>query len=159
MDFSGRYFIDGIDLWNFKTIVSRGSEDFLRYPARKQSMEHNWPNQNGVEVDLTKVYFDARDITLECAIICQSEADFWTSYKGLLALMAQPGKRRIEIAEFSGQQFFVHYKDCAVYSRFTRIKDSNLIANKFNITLTENEPSIDNTVVYIVDEQGRFLVT
>lgn len=159
MDLSGHYFIDGIDLWNFKIFVASGSEDFLRYPAKKDSITHDWPDQNGIDVDLFKNFLKEREITLQCAIVTTTEAEFWDNYYGFLKLMTKPGRRRIEITEFSNQQFFVYYKDCAVFERFTRIKQTNLVACKFSLLLVENEPSVQNGKVFLIDEQGRFIVT
>ena len=156
---SGRHFIDGVDLWtNYGMIVESGSDDFLKFPARKDSITHDWQDANGQDVDLSRVFFEDRDITLQMAIIVQDKATFWANWKAFMAMWAQPGTRRLTIAEFE-QSFFVFYKSCSAFTRFTRILEVDKIACKFTIVVNEPAPTFDNTDVFIVDEDGRFLVT
>ena len=58
VDLSGYWFLDGIDVWkNFAIAIEKGTSDTLRYPAFKPPISHDWPDQNGIDVDLTKKFF------------------------------------------------------------------------------------------------------
>lgn len=162
MDLSGRYSIDGKDLWTvYNMFVESGSDSFLKYPSRKESITHDWRDSDGLDVDLSRVFFNARDLILNVAIVTDTKEKFWQSYKAFLVHMKQPNLRRIEVAEFDNQSFFVYYKETSNFSRFTRIqiKEGELIGCKFTIVFTETNPTLDNENVFIVDEEGRFIIT
>jgi hypothetical protein len=164
---TGLHWIDGKDLWTvFGIFVESGSDDFLKVPPRKPSIEHDWMDTDGKDVDLSRIFFQDRDITLKCALVATNEADFWAKRAAFIAELRQPGTKRFEVNEFENQSFFVYYKEMTGLTRFTRIRDLDgvtpLVACKFTIVLTENLPadaSIGNSNVYIVDEDGRFLIT
>ncbi len=81
INLSGYYFIDGVDVWaNYALVIQKGSADFLRYPAKKESITHDWPDRNGLDVDLSKIYFKEKTGTLECMIITYTEAEFWLKH-------------------------------------------------------------------------------
>lgn len=153
-----RYFLDGADLWlYYKVGIESGSDDFLKMPKRKDSIMHNWQDENGIDVDLSRVFLEPKEIELKCHIIADSEADFWDNYNRLLTKLTQPGVRRLTIAEF-GRDFYVYYKECNIYTRFTRLLQSQKVACKFNLKITEKNPAM-TTQTFIVDEENRFLIT
>jgi len=156
-----KYFIDGIDILTvFGVSVEGGSDDFLKYPAKKDSITHDWQDANGLDVDLTKIFFNARPISLKCSILVSSEEEFWNRYQSFLAQLAKPGYRRIQITQFGEKSFYCFYKECTSFTRHTRLKENpGQIACKFTLNLLEGEPNIDYNNVFIVDEQGRFLIT
>ncbi len=156
-----KYFIDGIDIQTvFGIRVESGSDDLLKYPAKKDSITHDWQDANGVDVDLTKLFFKERTISLRCNILVEAEEEFWNKYQSFLAQMAKPGYRRLQLSEFGEKSFYVYYKECTSFERKTNIKNNpGKIACKFTLNMVEGEPNIDNNNVFIVDEQGRFIVT
>lgn len=159
---AGLYYIDGMDLWTvFGMFVEKGTDDFLKFAARKESISHDWINENGIDVDDSRVFLKDRDITLHVAFIVDGPEQFWTKYNAFLAQMMLPGKRRIEPKGLGDVQYFCHYKESGSAVRFTKyLPDAAKIAVKFTITFTEVNPADNITqVVFIVDEDGRFLVT
>ncbi len=57
-DPSNRYYIDGIDLWTtFRIGVEKGSDDFLKIPQRKESTTHDWQDEDGIDIDLTRNFY------------------------------------------------------------------------------------------------------
>ena len=162
MDYSGYYQIDGADIWNaFNLVVESGSDDFLKFAQKKESITHDWKDTNGIDVDLSNPLLNAREIQLRCAIIAASTAEFWTKYNSLISAMMQPGTRRIQVLEFGERSFFCHYKECISFDRFTRVKEgvATKVACKFTIVFRELNPQLDASDVFIVDEDGRFLIT
>lgn len=155
---TNRYYLDGADLWlYYKVGVESGSDDLLKMPKRKESITHNWLDENGIDVDLSRVFVEAKDIELKCHIIADSEADFWENYNRLQTTLKKPGLRRLTITEF-GRDFFVYYKECNIYTRFTRIKSVNKVACKFSLKLTETVPQLTEQT-FIVDESTQFIIT
>lgn len=161
-NWSGRYFIDGKDIWTaYGMIVESGSDGFLQYPAAKPGITHDWEDQNGVDTDLSKRFLGPRPISLRCGIIASDADDFWAKHNQLLSDLMQPGERRMEVAEFGERSFFVFYNEVNAFSRLTRLLDGNVpkIACKFTLVFTEQKPTLDNSNVFLIEETGRFLIT
>ncbi len=155
---ANRYYLDGADMWlTYGLGVESGSDDFLKLPKRKESITRNWLDENGIDVDTSRVFLEAKEIELQCHIIAANEADFWQKYNRLLAVLSLPGQRRMTVAEF-GQDFFLIYQSCSVYKRFTRLKQASVVACKLTLKFLEMFP-VNNPQLYIVDEENRFIVT
>lgn len=153
-----RYYLDGADMWLYYSLgVESGSDDFLKMPKRKESITHDWLDENGIDIDTSRVFLEAKEIELKCHILAANEADFWEKYNRLLTAFSKPGVRRLTIVEF-GRDFYVIYKECNIYTRFTRLLQSKLVACKFGIKLLEQTPALTEQT-FIVDELNRFIVT
>lgn len=157
-----QYYIDGADLYLvYGIFISAGSDDLLKIPKRKESITHDWLDENGVDVDLSRVFLESRDITLECNFLANSKDDFWYKYNSFIATLTKPGLRRLELSEF-GKSYYVYYKECSSWKRFARINsgpEKGRIACKFTITFTEKNPTIDASNVYIITDDNRFMIT
>jgi hypothetical protein len=157
----GKYYIDGIDLWKaFGIFLESGTDDFLKFPAKKDGISHDWEDANGVDYDLSRVFFKDRTISLNAAIVADSKDAFWQQYNSFLAQIAQPGTHRLTIDELDNS-FYIFYKECTSFTRFTRIKTptGDKVGCKFIINVVEPAPAINNEDVYIVDDEGRYLIT
>lgn len=154
------YLIDGIDLWTFFgiTIEKGGLDDFLKIPKRKESTTHNWQDENGLDVDLSRTFLEAKDIVLKCFIIADNEVQFWDNYNRFLALLIKPGTRRFTVNVF-GLDYYVYYKDCTIYQKLTAFKQTGKLICKFNLTIVEKVPGFQNIPTYVVEESGKFIIT
>lgn len=155
-----RFFIDGMDFWGtFGVVVEGGSDGFLRYPSRKDSITRDWSDANGIDVDLSRVFVTSRNISLDCGIIADDEADFWAKYNAFLNQWLKPGLHRIQVAEYGLRSFYCHYSDTSNFSRVTRIQGTDKVGCKFTLNIVETEPQLDNNDTFIIDEEGRYLIT
>jgi hypothetical protein len=156
---TGQYYIDAIDLYNtYGVTIKAGSNDLLRFPKRKDSISHNWPDQNGIDIDLKRVFFEPREVVLECVMYTNGEQDFTNKYMAFLSHLARPGTRRIEISEV-GKSFHVYYKDCTNFVRHTRIKTVTKVVCEFSLVLVEVSPEIDASNVYLITDDNLFLIS
>lgn len=154
---AGKYLIDSIDFWvAYNMFVSDGVDNFLRYAKRKDSITHDWMDSNGIDVDLSRVFFQSREIPLEICFIAKKE-DFLPKYTLFIAQWAKPWTHRLEITSL-GQSFFVYYKECTAFTKYTKI-ENDLVMCKFTITVVEPEPNIDTSHTYIIDDIGRYIIT
>jgi hypothetical protein len=157
-DFKISYEIDGLALYPaFGVGVESGSDDLLKFPKRKDSTSHDWLDENGIDVDLTRVFLESREATFDMWLMADNEDDFWTKYNNFCAYMVKPGLRRLTIAEL-GKDYFVYYKEMKTLSRLTRIKETNKVAIKFTITFEEPDPTTSTEQVFIVDGEGSFII-
>lgn len=156
---SGRHYIDGKDLWDtWGIFVESGSNDFLKFPARKDSTTHDWMDSDGIDVDLSLPFFEDKKISLKCAMIATSEAEFWRNYDAFVGEWAKSGTRDLSVKEFD-RTFQVYYTDTTNFERFTPIKNMGKIATRFTLNLVEPVPDVSEGDAYIVDETDRFLTT
>lgn len=158
---AGVFYIDGMDLWTvFGMVVEDGTDDFLKYAAKKESITHDWSDSHGIDVDLTQVFLKEREISLRICFIAENEVDFGIKYNAFIAQMILAGPRRLEPKGIGDKQFFCYYKECTNFTRYTKpIPGSSFVGVKFTVTFVDVNETFDPTVVFIVDEDGRYLVT
>jgi hypothetical protein len=167
VDISGYSFIDGIDLWTaFGIFVEEGSADFLRWAPKKETIVHDWMDSNGIEVDTSRFFLKERRGGLNCGMIANSEATFWQNHRSFIATLMQPGLRRLNFRSHGDNAYYVHYIECSNYIQVKPLlgKDEsiygpNRVAGRFTLIIEEPNPQIDPSMVYLVDEEGRFIVT
>jgi hypothetical protein len=160
---SGYWYLDGMDVWtNFAIGIKEGTAGFLQHPERKESITHNWPDQNGLDIDLSKIFFKERDIILQCWLFTETETEFWTKRNAFIQQLSKPGLRRFTVTAHGGRSYYVVYKSCSAYrqipSKTLRNVPDNMIVHEFNITLTEPSPQIDATDIFIAADAGEFLI-
>lgn len=90
------YKLDGIDLKTYGVYLS-ASEGLLSKPKPKTSLSVNWETYHGEVVDLSKRYYESRDIQLNCFIKASTQSDFITKCNAFLALFDQAGTRRLSV--------------------------------------------------------------
>jgi hypothetical protein len=154
-----RFYIDGYDLYIYFGIgVESGSSDLLKFPDRKDSVTHDWIDENGIDIDLSRVFLASREATLNMWLLADDENDFWTKYNLFLSYLTKPGLRRLTISEFN-RDYDVFYKKMVTLSRLTRIKDVNKVALKFSVTFIEQDPTTNAEPTFLVDDFSRFLIS
>ena len=166
-DVSGYAWIDGIDLWTaFGLFIEKGSADFLRHPPKKDSITHDWMDSHGIDVDLSRYFFKERQGALNMGMIADSEEQFWEKHQSFIATLTQPGTRRLTLKAHGERSYFVFYKECNNWTQVKPLKGvdeqifgPNKVGAKFSLVVIEPNPQIDASLVYLVDEEGRFIVT
>ena len=63
----GAFYIDGEDMYlRFGAVfISGGYDDILTFPALKDPDKNDWPEEDGVEVDLSDPKLSSKEITLD----------------------------------------------------------------------------------------------
>lgn len=157
------WFIDGVDLWTtFSMILEDGSADFLRYAPKKPSLEHDWADANGIDVDLSRIFLAKREGVLRLAILVNSEEEFWAKHDGFIVMMTQPGLRRFELTSHGNRSYYIYYQETSNYDPVKSLKGSSTaykIAYRFSIVVVEPEPRINASNIFIITDDGRFLIT
>lgn len=159
LDFSGHYYMDGIDLWNYGVVVEKGSDDFLKYAPAKEVISHDWTDRNGTEVDTSNPLLQSRQIALQCQLYANSASDFQQKYDALIKHLLKPNLRRLQITELGSKTYYCRYKETTSFTRYTRLQGSSKIWVRFILVLQEPEPQLNSSLTFLVDEQGRYIVT
>ncbi|MEO7212661.1 hypothetical protein [Mucilaginibacter sp.] len=150
------YTLNGYDLKEmFGLVISNGSDTFLAYPKRKDSLQNNWPEQDGIDKDLTDPHFEARDFKLSCALIAEGREDFKTRYDALFTLLSGQGSKELYIADID-RAYHVYYKEQVNLTKLTQLNRESC-GVKFDLVFAETNPFDNIPAVYLVDDQDRFL--
>lgn len=61
----GSVLINGVDIADFGVFILRGGDnDFLTFPERRAPIQNNWYEYDGLDVDLSEVYFKERTLSV-----------------------------------------------------------------------------------------------
>ena len=92
----GAFYIDGIDIYARYGVViaSGGYNDLLAFPALKEPEANDWPEEDGVEVDLSAPVLEAKEIVIPFASDQPDAGDF-------IYMISQPGYHTLRITELA----------------------------------------------------------
>jgi hypothetical protein len=98
---TGSCIIDEIDVSTLGIFIERGgSDDFLSFPNRREPDQVDWPDEDGLDVDLTDCYFEAKQVKVNYAIVADNETTFKNNLNSFETLHFAPGYRQIYVKEF-----------------------------------------------------------
>jgi len=140
----GSILIDGRDGWQeFGIIVLRdGWNDWLTFPEMKPPFSYSWEDEDGVEVDLSRVFVKEKSVSLKILFVANSGSEFWKNYGALQDALLAPGIRTVFINEI-GRLFEVYYSKSSKISKFTRLKNVNKIAVGMTLEFVMPNPVIE----------------
>lgn len=148
--------LNGNDLYStYGLTITNVVPALLALPDRKASVSHDFPEENGISIDLTNPAFSARTFTFNCILQADTVGDLKNRYQGLFTLLKIAGT----------YQFYNSFLDMTVYLFYQ--KQSNLtsvnrtasgFAIKFDLQFGETDPDANLPDVYLVDDQNRFIV-
>lgn len=125
-------------LSEFGLIIQTGTAELLAFPERKATIENNWAEENGTEYDLASPKFKDKEVTLQCAILANNDAQFWLSYNAFFNELKKTGWQNLFIFDHS-KTYEVFYKKCGTPKKVTkRLKNVQKVLVKFPITLQVN---------------------
>lgn len=131
---TGEVTIDTIDIWTtYGTFLLHGSYDgLMRPPKRKVSLSNNWPEQNGIEIDLTVPKYESKEAELSFILSASSEAEWWTRYNAFFTLLKLSGERSLFVKELN-KTFLVYYIEVTSYEQITTIKSVSKVVSRFTV--------------------------
>ncbi|MDR3059808.1 MAG: hypothetical protein LBU84_16925 [Prevotella sp.] len=107
--------IDDIDIGALGMFILRGGDyDFLSFPERKTPAQNNWHELNGLDVDLTEVYFKEKKVTVRFYIAAASGFEFDYNLNTFYRLISSPGYKQLYSREL-GKTFSLRFVSCPDY--------------------------------------------
>lgn len=90
---TGFCYIDGVDIYaQYGVIIAEnGYNDFLTFSAMVEPDKNDWPELDGIEVDLSAPTFQPREITVPFAVVSG------TNWKGFYTMLTASGYRSVNI--------------------------------------------------------------
>ncbi|WP_165043721.1 hypothetical protein [Dysgonomonas sp. ZJ709] len=113
---TGSVTIDGVDISTFGMFILKGGDyDFLPFPDRKEPEQNNWHDYNGVDVDLSEIYFKEKRVIVRFYIANDTTQDFLSNLNAFYTLISKPGYRQLYSRDFD-KTFSLRYVSCPDYS-------------------------------------------
>lgn len=98
----GSSIINGVDLALYGTFIERGgSDDFLSFPDRREPDQNDWAEHDGLEVDLTDCYFNAKKVRVNYVITAQDSTTFQQYLNSIATLHQSPGLKQVNVREYN----------------------------------------------------------
>lgn len=113
---AGECIIDGTDIATLGMFIERdGSNDLLVFPSRRTPDTNDWFEEDGLEVDLSGVTFDAKKVVINYVMLADNYPQFKQRLNAFDALHNKPASRSIYIREYATTftlrfQSFVNYE-------------------------------------------------
>ena len=140
---AGEITIDTLDIWtNFGAFILAESYNGLMQPAkRKASLSNNWPEESGLEIDLSVPKYEAKDVDVVFILSAASESSWWTRYTAFFALLKSAGERSLYLKELN-KTFMVYYKEVTGWEQLTKIKNVPKVAGRFTVKFGIANPAV-----------------
>lgn len=133
----GKYFVDNIDIYTqFGVVIKTGGyNDLLTFPALKEPAKNDWPEEDGIEVDLESPILQPKTVSIPFMTTSQTKAanDF-------ISFISKPGYRTLRIADLNRE--WTLRMDSQGENKF----DSQL--TEFSLQFTDDIPSQSRKDVY-----------
>lgn len=111
----GGCIIDGIDIAELGMFIMKDEDyDFLSFAERKEPSQNNWYEYNGVDIDLSEIYFREKRLVVLFYIAADSASEFISNLNTFYTLISKPGYRAIYLRDFD-KTFSLRYVSCTDY--------------------------------------------
>lgn len=151
------YILNGVDLEaTFGVVIKNVVNALMALPDRKPSLSHDFPDENGLDVDLSNPTFVARDFTFNCVLTADTVENLKNQYFAFFTLLKQQGSYQL-YNDFLDMTIDIYYQKQANLSGIQAITN-NGYAVTFDLNFSETDSDLNIPIIYLVDEQNRFLV-
>lgn len=111
----GSVIINDIDIADLGVFILRGGDyDFLTFPERREPTQNNWYEHNGLDVDLSEVYFKERTVSILFNISAQRAQDYEYNLNAFYRLITD-SYISLYSREFA-RTFSLRYLSCTEYN-------------------------------------------
>lgn len=107
--------IDGTDIATLGMFIVKGGDyDFLSFPERKDPLINDWFEEDGLDVDLSEVFFEAKKVSVKYYLSATDATLFNQRLNAFEMLHYQTGYRQIYVREFD-RTFSLRFKEISDY--------------------------------------------
>ncbi len=152
---TSRYALDGIYLNEYGIVVENGRSEIEKMPSLKTNLERNITIIDGIQYDVDMTTFQSKDVKLECCFLCDTLDRLWNNYIAFFSNLIKDGERKLYV-DYKGESFTCFYKQS---DNFRYIRNSQIKAVKFELTLTFTQFRVNETEYLLAAEDGTLLIT
>lgn len=135
----GSVIINGVDISTFGMFILRGGDyDFLPFPERKPPYAVNWFEYNGLDVDLTEIYFKERSVNVDFYISSHTARDYEYNLNNFYRLITR-GYIELYSREFE-RTFQLRYIDCPAFTHKGGLYKAGDKSGKLTVEFSMDDP-------------------
>ena len=132
------YQLDGIRFDEYGIVVEQGRAEVYKMPALKENLSRNINGKDSVIYDADFVCFQSKDVTLKCALYCDTIERFWSNYMAFFSDLINP-KERLLTVDYANDTYPCFYKNMT-NPIFYRGEGYVLLKFELVLTFTQFEP-------------------
>jgi hypothetical protein len=149
------YELDGRDLSEYGVCVLRGNyAEIHKSPAVKTALLQNMKSRAGAVYDGEAVFFQTKEVRLECLMRAATLTEFWRNHDALLYDLSRPDERILYV-DSTGSEYPCYYKSCSV-SGFV---PNGKIWFQFSLVLVFTSFRVDGDEFLLTAEDGALVIT
>lgn len=154
----GSVIINGVDIATFGMFILRGGDyDILTMPERKQPKQNNWYEYNGLDVDLSEVFFGARTLRIGFYIAATNARDYEYNLNEFYKLIA-PGYITMYSREFD-RTFVYRYLSVTEYNHKGGLYKAGDKRGSFTVEFSMDDPLQLFTDTTLLQPRSTYLHT
>jgi hypothetical protein len=137
---TGSCIIDGKDIAAYGMFILRGGDcDLLPFPDRTEPVQNDWHEEDGVDVDLSEIYFKEKNLTVRFHIIADTAVEFESNLDRFYWMISEPEPRKMYIREFD-REFTLRYISCPGYAHSGGLYKDGRKSATINVNFTMDDP-------------------
>jgi hypothetical protein len=152
----GSCIIDGIDIADFGMFILKGGDyDFLSFPERKEPEQNNWHEYDGIDADLSEIYFKEKKVVVRFYIKADSGDEYLFRLNSFYALLSAPGYRNLYSREFD-KTFNLRYLSCSVQNHKGGLYKGGKKSGELTVEFSMDAPlQIFSNLTNLIPRKGR----
>ena len=140
---------------DYGVYVLQGSDaEILKSPAAKKNLLQNIKSQIGAIYDGEFVFFQTKEVKLNCLLRAYTLTEFWRNYNALLYDLSRPGERLLYM-DSTGDEYPCFYKGCTV-SKFSPV---GKIWFQFTLALVFTSYRVEGEDSILASEDDKLIIT
>lgn len=152
-----KYYINGYDLQaTFGVLITNGTNAFMQLPERKPSVQNDFQNQNGIDIDLFEPKFAARTFVFNCVITAPTIEAFKSQYFGLFQLLKQQDEYTV-FNDWLNMMIYLYFEKQTNISNMYSTPGGGF-GMMFSLQFGETDPFGNLPIVELVDDLYNILV-
>lgn len=136
----GSVIIDGNDIGDLGMFILKGGDyDFLPFPDRVEPEQNEWHEQDGVDADLSEVYFKEKKVVVRFYIKAETAGSFFDRLTRLYRIISAPGYRQLYSREF-GKSFSLRFISCPGYNHRGGMYKEGVKRGEIDVEFSMDDP-------------------
>ena len=136
----GACIIDNIDIDDLGMLILRGGDnDFLSFPERKPPMQNDWFEYDGLDVDLSEVFFQPKELNVKFNMTCPDTDTFLYNLDELHRILSKSGYRQMYIRDFD-RTFSLRYVSCPQFAQRGGLANPAVKSASFTVRFAMDDP-------------------
>jgi hypothetical protein len=149
------YELDQRSLADYGISVLQGSEaEISKSPAVKKNLLQQTASQSGAVYDGQGVFFQAKEVKLNCLMQAKTLTEFWRNHHAFLYHLTRPGERMLYV-DATGYEYPCYYKSCTV----EKFSPSGKIWFQFSLVLVFTSFRADGDECLLASEKEILILT